>query len=127
MGQILRILVLFLLSYTLVLAAKPTTLLQPRLVQRQHPVISITLSSNATTGYQWYLLPYPRALMKLTEHTIAKPQSKLIGAPGSETWTFKLSALAFETPMQLQVQFVHRRATQGKNWPVTTMTLLTQA
>lgn len=52
---------------------------------------SISLDSNATTGYQWRLSsPLDAAVIKLEGSVYQYPQSdhKIVGAGGKEIWTF---------------------------------------
>jgi len=51
----------------------------------------ITLESNRTTGYGWEISPSPdAALLKVEEiQHRASPAKGLVGAPGTDSWTFK--------------------------------------
>lgn len=52
---------------------------------------SISLDSNATTGYQWKLSsPLDATVIKLESSVYQDPQSdrKIVGAGGKELWTF---------------------------------------
>jgi inhibitor of cysteine peptidase len=51
---------------------------------------SLTLASNATTGYHWELAaPLDEALVKLVSNTYQAPRTGLLGAGGQEIWTFR--------------------------------------
>ena len=51
---------------------------------------SLTLASNATTGYHWELAaPLDEALVKLVSSTYQAPGTGLLGAGGQEIWTFR--------------------------------------
>ena len=51
---------------------------------------SVTLASNATTGYHWELAaPLDEAIVKLVGSTYQAPATGLIGAGGQEIWTFR--------------------------------------
>ncbi|MEN6356803.1 MAG: protease inhibitor I42 family protein [Armatimonadota bacterium] len=51
---------------------------------------AITLQSNATTGYQWRLGNQPDdRVLKLIGSVYNEPHSRLMGAGGTETWTFQ--------------------------------------
>jgi len=52
----------------------------------------ISLESNPSTGYHWQLSkPLNEAIMVLVDSQFQAPNTKLIGAPGVELWTFKAS------------------------------------
>ena len=51
---------------------------------------SITLDSNATTGYMWRLNNQPDiTVLKLIDNTYNAPKVKVPGAGGTEVWTFQ--------------------------------------
>ncbi len=50
----------------------------------------IALESNPTTGYQWQLAhELDDELLELVAQDFEKPEEDLMGAPGTELWTFK--------------------------------------
>jgi predicted secreted protein len=50
---------------------------------------SITLASNATTGYHWELAaPLDEAVVKLVASQYKTHETKMLGAGGQEIWTF---------------------------------------
>lgn len=62
---------------------------------------SMTLASNATTGYHWELAAaLDEAIVKLVSSTYQAPKTGLIGAGGQEIWTFKAVGLG-ETVIRL--------------------------
>jgi inhibitor of cysteine peptidase len=51
---------------------------------------TITLESNATTGYQWQLAkPLDESMVKLVGSEYKAPQDGRVGQGGEEIWTFK--------------------------------------
>jgi inhibitor of cysteine peptidase len=51
---------------------------------------SLTLASNATTGYHWELAePLNEAIVKLVGSQYQAPNTNLLGAGGQEVWTFR--------------------------------------
>jgi inhibitor of cysteine peptidase len=52
---------------------------------------TVTLCSNATTGYQWTenAVIGDKTIVEQTKHEFVAPDSDLMGAPGNEVWTFK--------------------------------------
>ena len=71
---------------------------KPAVISKQVEVavdssFTVTLCSNATTGYKWYEAAQISAptLVQQTDHKFLSPQSKtpVVGAAGTEVWTFK--------------------------------------
>lgn len=80
------------------------------MVQSTHPEFTIKLKSNPTTGYNWYLRGYDTTLIEpIKRHYEVSPNKKLLGAPGYETWTFRIKAHGFVVPMQTFIRFVYAR------------------
>jgi inhibitor of cysteine peptidase len=51
---------------------------------------TVTLESNPTTGYQWQIAsPLDERILKLVHSGYKKPDTKLLGAGGVESWTFQ--------------------------------------
>ena len=51
---------------------------------------SVTLASNATTGYHWELAaPLDESVVKLVGSEYKTPQTSALGAPGQEIWIFR--------------------------------------
>jgi inhibitor of cysteine peptidase len=53
---------------------------------------TVTLCSNATTGFQWSesaQISDPTVIQQLSHETVAPENTGLVGAPGTEVWTFK--------------------------------------
>ena len=53
---------------------------------------TVTLCSNATTGYQWSesaQISDTTVVQQLSHETVAPKDTGLVGAPGAEVWTFK--------------------------------------
>lgn len=75
---------------------------------QSQPTFIIKLNSNPTTGYSWALRSYDKNLLTPINHLYQAPQNtKLIGAPGYELWTFKLKPTA--SAQSTTVEFVYRR------------------
>ena len=63
---------------------------------------AITLESNGTTGYNWqFAKPLATKLVKLVHSHYIAPTTRLYGAGGRETWTFR-ALQAGETHIFLQ-------------------------
>lgn len=51
---------------------------------------TVTLESNPTTGYQWQVsVPPDEGILKVVHSEYKRPDSKLLGAGGTESWTFQ--------------------------------------
>lgn len=80
-------------------------------VTASNPVFSIKLKSNPTTGYSWYLRRYNTNVLQPVKHSFEPPEnSKLLGAPGYEIWTFRVKPDGFKVPMQTKIRFVYARS-----------------
>jgi len=55
--------------------------------------LTVTLESNATTGFQWELASISdQAVLEKQSDTFEAPEdTAMVGAPGKEVWTFKAS------------------------------------
>lgn len=79
------------------------------IVQSKHPEFTLTLQSNATTGYSWFLSKYDNKLMTPVSHKYVAPNSKLMGAGGYEVWVFKVAPAAFTVPQTMKVVMEYAR------------------
>ena len=80
-------------------------------VEAKNPEFAIRLQSNPTTGYSWYLQSYDANVVQPVKHVYEPPANKkLIGAPGSEVWTFRVKPSGFVVPMQTLIHLVYARA-----------------
>lgn len=78
---------------------------------------TITLESNATTGYQWQLAkPLDESMVTLVGSEYKAPQDGRIGQGGEEVWTFKAMgtgkseiAMKYVRPWEKDVQPVEER------------------
>jgi inhibitor of cysteine peptidase len=78
-------------------------------VTKQNPTFTIKLKSNPTTGYTWFLREYSTKMLTPVKHNYEVPQTKLIGAPGYELWTFRVNQEAFIVPQMLTVRLIYAR------------------
>ena len=52
--------------------------------------LAVTLNSNASTGYSWYLAQNSdETVLNKTGNEYISPQTTLVGAGGKDEWTFK--------------------------------------
>lgn len=74
----------------------------------------IKLKSNPTTGYSWYLENYNSNLLTPIKQEYKSSQAKknskpLLGAGGTDTWTFKATKEAFTVPRVTEIAFTYMR------------------
>lgn len=50
--------------------------------------VTVTLASNASTGYRWQLKAVDKSVLRLVSHRYIQPKKSLPGAPGKERWRF---------------------------------------
>lgn len=88
--------------------ADPT---KPIIVKAEQPVFSIRLKSNRTTGYQWiYDADHSSLFVAATHEAYQAPSNtKLMGAPGYEIWTFTVQKAAFAVPTTAKITLLNAR------------------
>jgi inhibitor of cysteine peptidase len=79
------------------------------MVTKDQPQFVIRLKANPTTGYSWFLREYNSSLITPLKHQYEAPNTKLIGAPGYEVWTFSIKPTGFTVPQVTQIHFVYAR------------------
>jgi inhibitor of cysteine peptidase len=85
-------------------------------VASTQPEFTIQLKANPTTGYSWFLREYENQWLTPTNHQYHAPENKrLMGAPGFETWSFKMTPEAFKVPHQTLIRFVYARPWEKNN------------
>src|SRR3990167_9897785 len=62
---------------------------KPLVLTAENPEITITLPSNPTTGFTWSIQKYDTNLLKLVLQRYTPPNSRLMGAPGIQQYTFQ--------------------------------------
>lgn len=81
------------------------------IISQNAPQFTITLNSNPTTGYSWYISNYDANLLTIVNHVYNGPtNTKLMGASGTETWTFAAKPGAFSAPLITTISLVYARA-----------------
>lgn len=58
---------------------------------KRSDVLEVTLPTNATTGYDWTILPESTPLLKLQTHSSKRSNGGLLGAPSMATYRFVLT------------------------------------
>lgn len=79
------------------------------IVSQKEPQFTITLASNPTTGYSWFLRKYNTQFVKVVNHVYHPPISQIAGAGGKEQWTFALNPAAFTAPHLLKINLLYAR------------------
>jgi len=92
--------------------------------KKQH-TFNITLPSNPTTGYSWFLTDYNHQLLKPVNHQYVAPNNKLMGAGGFEIWTFNIQQ-EVPVPQKTTVTFTYQRPWETNDAKTETFTVLTQ-
>lgn len=79
-------------------------------VDRDQSQFTIKLDSNRTTGYSWSLKSYDKKFISLVSHEYIPPNTKLIGAPGYETWVFQATPNFFHASKMTQISLNYARS-----------------
>ena len=88
-------------------------------VKPNQVTFSVTLSANPTTGYHWYLLQNPsKFLAPITAKFTPPKNKKMMGAPGTMTWTFRAEPAAFAVPRIFTITLAYARS-----WDLSTASL----
>ena len=86
-------------------------------VTKQKPTFTITLQSNPTTGYSWFLLKCNDHLIKPVSQEFMADKVALkkgiMGAPGLSVWTFRVPSTAFSVPRVTSLKWVYMRPWEG--------------
>jgi predicted secreted protein len=86
------------------------------IVTLQQPKFKITLSSNRTTGYRWYLEQSDnQEVLKLVKDIFNAPKGHMMGAPGAETWVFELNPDKYIPNQQIILHFSNLRPWDAKD------------
>jgi len=79
----------------------------------KHRDFTISLKSNPSTGYKWYLVRYDTNFIEPLRHeykpAASKDHKKKLGAPGLEVWHFRASERAFRVPHMFTMVFIYKQ------------------
>lgn len=90
----------------------------PLALTKENATFPIRLRSNPSTGFTWVLVQnYNPALIKPIAHHVFVGDSKIMGAPGYETFMFHVDKTAFAAPQQFQLTFESVRPWQANPNP----------
>lgn len=78
-------------------------------VTRDNPTATVVLPSNPSTGFSWFLGRYNSELITPVSQTYKAASTKLVGAPGSDTWVFQVKPAAFVVPQVIKIRMVYAK------------------
>lgn len=83
---------------------------KPIIVKKSHPLFSITMQSNPTTGFLWSLKSFDPALIKPVRRTFHPPiKNSLLGKGGYEEWVFAVKPAGFLVPQTTSIALIYAR------------------
>lgn len=85
---------------------------KPIIVSAEVPEFQIQLKSNpGSTGYRWfYLADSSSSFVTVESEKYIPSNTKLIGAPGLDVWTFKVDSKAFNAPTSMTVTLAYAQS-----------------
>lgn len=96
------------------------------IVTQKKPEFTIAIPGNPTTGYSWYLKNYDTKLIQPISHKyIANKNRKLLGAPGTFEFVFKVLPQGFIVPQSTDVEFVYARPWMSVSYTTKTFVIRT--
>jgi hypothetical protein len=99
-----------------------TDLEKPLLLTANQTEVVIRFKSNATTGFKWFLKAEDNHLLTPIHHAYLPPSNtKLMGAPGTETFTFHIDPTVYAAPQTGTLNFVYARAWEAMPETVTSI------
>ena len=127
----------FFLSLTMILSivtssihAAPlmiTDLSKPVVLNATQTEISVSLPSNATTGFSWFLVAGEMSCFLMpVSHTYQAPNTSLVGAGGTEIFTFKIDPKAFLVPTKIRIRFDYQKSWEKMTGKKNEVVLLTK-
>jgi predicted secreted protein len=120
-----------------ILMAGSASFAKTQLVHDANKVVNITgnqteftveLPANATTGYSWVLQDnYNADLIVPVSYHYVVPDKKLVGAPGTAQWTFRVKKDALIVPTKMTVTLNYMRPWETAVAKTQTITVVTAA
>lgn len=90
--------------------------LPPIIVHPGQKEVTIRLGQNPSTGFSWYLSHYDRHMLDYKKYQFIPANHKLIGTPGSASFTFSLKPVFSHIPQQITwVSFLQLRPWESTN------------
>ncbi len=79
-------------------------------LQAGQSTVQVSLSANATTGYQWFAKSYNQALLHLQSYQYSPhPAGGKVGVGGTAIFTFAVDPEFYKAPQTTDVVFVYRQ------------------
>lgn len=82
---------------------------------KQQKIYTITLPSNPTTGYSWFIQAYDHDSLILKAHRYLPAETKRVGAGGLEEWQFVATPQALRAPHVVPVTLIYARPWELKS------------
>jgi hypothetical protein len=82
--------------------------------------VDVTLTGNATTGYQWFAQNYNHDLLNLESSRYVPSASALAGAGGKTIFTFSIDPRFYDAAQTTTATFVYQQAWNVSSNPTTT-------
>lgn len=82
---------------------------KPIIVSQARAEFTLTMKSNPTTGYSWFLVDYNGNLIQPVSHKFIAQKNNMPGAGGHEIWTFRVVDEAFNVPQITRIKLVYAR------------------
>ncbi len=79
------------------------------MVSKDNPRFTISLPSNATTGYYWYIAKYDPRLIKLVDSHYSAPKKAMPGQGGIQVWYFEARHNSFKAAYLSDIELVYAR------------------
>lgn len=67
-------------------------------IQTNQTTVTLNLKSNPTTGFGWFYQSSQPTWLTPVKHQFVAPTTKLVGAPGYDTWTFNVPNISRAVP-----------------------------
>lgn len=91
-------------------------------VSRADSSFVVKLPSNPTTGYQWTLTRFDKALLNLTSQQYVAPKTRMMGAGGNALFTFQMRQ-GKSYPKSTTMLFSYARSWEHSSAAVTKVTV----
>jgi len=98
---------------------------KPITVSKASDEFIISLESNPSTGYTWFLKDFKNNLIELKSHDYQPPKDTKVGAPGRDVWEFEMEDKAFVAPQMIDLTFVYTKPWDLKTQKQEVFTVLT--
>lgn len=90
-------------------------------IKKDQNILTVTLKSNRTTGYSWFIKNYDHNLLSLKSYqyiapnTAAGGKAPIVGAPGLESWQFTVKPEAHIAPQASEIDLIYIRPWEISN------------